>query len=50
MDGVLQTAMKGCSNPHEEIKHTGKANYIGKYKRKYKYTFCNFFLSDLKDN
>ena len=27
------------SNLHKEIKYTGKANYISKYKRQYKYIF-----------
>ena len=27
------------SNLHKEIKYTGKANYISKFKRQYKYIF-----------
>ena len=39
---------KSNLNSHEEIKTTGKGNYIGKYKRLYYIFFSFLLISDLK--
>lgn len=56
-ESVLQAEMKmtldSNSNLHKEIKCTGKANYISKFKRQYKpifYLNSIFLLHDSKNN